>query len=242
MRTELTFLSTDVTIWASIVVFAIAIFLCFFAWRRSAYRKRVGALEALRLIIIGLVLFTLNQPEWLTHEDRDRKAVIAVLRDTSGSMQTKDVAAGEAGDKLVTRAEGAKSFIEDSDWTAVADRHTVSVQSFPSAKDQEGAPEVRGTNLSQPLDQLIEDEKNLRAVVIVSDGDWNQGSSPLIAAARLRAKNVQIHTAAVGAETALPDIELKSFDARASPSCARAFPAHSRSTARCRARSMPMSR
>ena len=48
--------------------------------------------------------------------------------------------------------------------------------------------------------------------MLASDGDWNEGQPPVLAAARLRMRGVPIFAVPVGSRTRLPDVELLSLD------------------------------
>ena len=69
------------------------------------------------------------------------------------------------------------------------------------------------SDLNTPLREAGEKHANLHAVVMISDGDWNEGEPPVQAATQLRLANVPVYTIAIGSETKLPDIELLSLDA-----------------------------
>ncbi len=69
-----------------------------------------------------------------------------------------------------------------------------------------------GTDLNEPLASAPEKIKNLRGIVLASDGDWNEGPPPVQAAARLRMKGVPVFAVPVGSRTRLPDVELLSLD------------------------------
>ncbi|HEY2413886.1 MAG TPA: hypothetical protein VGI40_16665, partial [Pirellulaceae bacterium] len=87
---RLTFLATPWTIAAAIVAWAIVAALSFIAWRRSGYRSSIGALEAMRLVILAIVGVLLNQPELVEGFRPQDKPSIAVLWDASASMGTRD--------------------------------------------------------------------------------------------------------------------------------------------------------
>ncbi len=55
--------------------------LCWLAYQRSGYRKATGLLELLRFVLVGLVLATLCQPEWLEPERAEQRSTLAVLWD-----------------------------------------------------------------------------------------------------------------------------------------------------------------
>lgn len=176
--------------------------LCFLAWRRSGYARSQGLLELLRFGVIALIAFVLNQPEWVEEFRPDTKPTIAVLWDESASMDTKDVASGSG---LITRREAIGSLTSPGTWTALNDRMDVVVQPFASLAA------ARRTDLYEPLSQAPEKYKNLIGVVLVSDGDWNDGLPPVQAATKLRLKGVPVFTVPVGSTTRLPDIELQSL-------------------------------
>ena len=55
--------------------------------------------------------------------------------------------------------------------------------------------------------------RNLRGIVLASDGDWNEGTPPVEAAARLRLLGVPVIAVPAGAWTRLLHVELLSLDA-----------------------------
>ena len=83
----------------------------------------------------------------------------------------------------------------------------VVVQPFSAAKAG------HGTDLADPLAKAPETVKNLRGIVLASDGDWNEGPPPVQAAAKLRTRGVPVFAVPVGSRVRLPDIELLSLDA-----------------------------
>ena len=79
----------------------------------------------------------------------------------------------------------------------------------PFSQPQAGS----GTDLNAPLAAAAEKLQSLAGVVLVSDGDWNEGEPPVEAAVRLRLANVPVFTVPVGSPQRLPDVELLSLDA-----------------------------
>src|SRR5204863_5450269 len=69
------------------------------------------------------------------------------------------------------------------------------------------------TDLHEPLVQALEKVKTLIGIVLISDGDWNEGPPPVQAAAKLRLKGVPVFSVPVGSSTRLPDVELLSLGA-----------------------------
>ncbi|WP_422924846.1 hypothetical protein [Singulisphaera sp. PoT] len=205
---SLTFLWTPWSIGLSILMVLVASGFAFVAWRRSGYRPAMGFLELLRVGIVALAAVMLNQPEWIEEFRPEEKPAIAVLFDASSSMDTRDVLRNDqGGSSALTRAEALRPFTDPGSWKKLQERMNVVIQ--PISAPQPG----RGTDLFDPLASAPEKIRNLRGVVLASDGDWNDGQPPVQAAAQLRLKGVPVFTVPVGSPTRLPDIELLSLDA-----------------------------
>ena len=205
---SLSFVATPWSISLAIVaVIATGVF-CLIAWRRSGYKRSVGVLEALRLTCVVLAGLLLNQPEWVEEYRPDEKATIAVLWDDSPSMETRDVSRGEkSAAQPETRREAVDPLTHPESWAGLGEKLQVVIQPF----SLRGAG--HGTDLNEPLTKALETIPNLRGVVFASDGDWNEGQPPVLAAARLRMKGIPVYAVPVGSATRLPDIELLSIDA-----------------------------
>ncbi len=187
-------------------------YLCVLSWKRSPHPKRTAILESLRFMITVLVVILLWQPEWRTIIHPDSKPKIAILWDDSRSMTTLDAAVpavlaaeGESG-SIISRADWVKRAISSSLWEPLRSegKNEVTIQPF-SSPPVEG---LHGTDLNAPLADLLENENNLRAVVMLSDGDFNIGTPPVAAAQKYRIRSVPIFTIPVGAEKRLPDLDI----------------------------------
>ncbi len=120
-------------------------------WKRSGYRRSIGILEILRLVIIAVGGFLLNQPEWVEEYRPDQKSVLAVLWDGSRSMETKDVVVGTGSDrKQISRHEAIAPLIDPGAWKSLGTETEVAIESFS------GEAETDGTNLSEPRMQVAE--------------------------------------------------------------------------------------
>jgi hypothetical protein len=186
----------------------LAIWLCWTSWRRSGYARSQGLLELTRLVVVILMAVALNQPEWVEEYRPDDKPSLVILHDTSASMDTRDVPVGNGSNSaMASRRESIAQLIEPATWTALNQRMNVFVEPFamPAAGSR--------TNLYEPLAQAPEKFKNLLGVVLISDGDWNEGLPPVQAATKLRLKGVPVFGIPVGATSRLPDIELQSLGA-----------------------------
>ena len=226
---NLEFFSSGTFLGLSLVVIIVAGILCWLAWHRSGYSKKTGALELLRFVLICLVVVTLNQPEWLQTQLPDRRSTLAVLWDKSNSMKTRDViltrnstpiqdlkarVAGQAQDldrrDPKSRAEAIQPLMSEEAWKP-ADASDLSVVFEPFSSQLDPAEEA--TDLNAGLSQVLDTHANLRGVVLLSDGDWNIGNSPVEAATRFRMRGIPVFAVGVGSKVPLPDLELVSMDA-----------------------------
>lgn len=225
---HLTFLATPFSISLSVIAVLGTCAVSYYAWLRSGRLRSVARLEMLRVLIVAMIALLLNQPEWIEEYQPDTKPTIAVLWDDSLSMGTRDVLVeGPSGKEVVTRAESIKPLLESSAWSALDERLNVVLQPISSAGkpakedgEQLGSGEDQNTgdarstvtNLKDPLLETAERVGQLMGIVLVSDGDWNDGEPPVEAASRLRTKQVPIFTVAAGSPNRLPDVELLSVD------------------------------
>lgn len=178
------------------------------AWRRSGYRPAQGWLEALRFGIMAMGVWMLNQPELVREYIPLEKPTLAVLWDDSPSMRTRD-AKGEAsgGADWSTRQEAIAKLIDPQSWTTLDSKFNLVLE--PLGSENSGGH----SNLHAPLEALSKSHPRLRGIVLISDGDWNDGPPPVDAATRMRLRGVPIYTVPVGSATRLPDVELVSLDA-----------------------------
>ena len=154
------------------VAFVVAIAgLAIMAWRRSGYRPIMGWLELLRVIIAVGIAITLLQPEWLETFKPETKPTLAVLVDVSGSMTTNDVLRGT---QVIAREDAAKPLIDEKLWESLKERMEVVIEPFSSSQ----TPPTEGTDIQAALAGVLEQQPNLKAVVLISDGDWNTGLPP----------------------------------------------------------------
>lgn len=212
------------------VLFVVAgVALAILAMRRAGFKRSIVSLEVLRIALLGMVAVTLCQPEWVQSFLPDSEPVLVVLWDQSDSMQTEDMpGAGEgagagalagagggtgATDEFQSRVASIAPFLQPEYWApAVADRQRpiqVLIEPFSSGL----LPPTSATDLDGALQSTLEKHANLRGIVLLSDGSWNMGNSPSLAATQLRTADVPVFAVAVGSETPLPDLEVVSVEA-----------------------------
>lgn len=205
---SLTFLPTPWTIGLSIAALLVTAGFCLVAWRRSGFKGSVGVLELLRLACVALAAVLLNQPEWVEEFRPEGEASVVVLYDASPSMETRDVSRGErTSARPESRREAIEGLTRPESWAKLGERVKVVIEPF-SPKG-----EGHGTDINEPLGRVVDSIPNLRGVVLASDGDWNEGLPPVVAASKLRNRGVPVFAVPVGSPSRLPDVELLSLDA-----------------------------
>ena len=207
---SLEFFSSGSILGFGLIVVIVSGILCWLAWQRSGYRMKTGGLELLRFVLICLVVITLNQPEWLQTRLPDQRSTLAVLWDKSNSMNTRDmIDTQDISNKPKSRAETIQPLMSESVWKSseISDLDVV-FEPFSSQLD----PAEEATDLNAGLSHVLDTHANLRGVVLLSDGDWNIGNSPVEAATKFRMKGVPVFTVGVGSEVPLPDLEVVSVD------------------------------
>jgi hypothetical protein len=208
---------TPLTLWTGIIALILVAVLSFVSWQRSPHPGRTAVLECLRFFIAALVVILLWQPEWRTVVHPNSKPEIAILWDDSASMTTVDAPLptdlSPTAD-IVSRAVWVKKALTSELWKPLEASGANKITAIPFASSPEGDAAVSaGTDLDAPLTDLLARESNLRAVVLLSDGDYNLGQPPVAAAQKLRLRGVPLFPIPVGSKVRLPDLDLLSVSA-----------------------------
>ncbi len=190
-------------------LWAVSGWVCRANYLRSGKRRAVLRLEVLRFVLITLLAVTLLRPEWVQISRKSARPEVVALVDGSRSMETRDVL-GTNG--VASRAEWVTNQIQGRFWKPIEDSAKVSVAQFSARTTNKTATAQEGTDLNAALDQLLQGQENLKAVLLLTDGDWNLGKSPVSAATRYREQRVPIFSVAVGRETPLPDLQLEAVN------------------------------
>ena len=203
----LTFDWSLLTIIAAVALWLTTALFSYISCRRHGFRRSVVMLESLRLLVVALAGVLLNQPEWVEEYRPTEKPVVVILGDQSSSMNTRD-AVRESGKPPQTRAAAIAPLMDHDrlasidGWNALDERVDVVINSLGG----------EGTNLAEPLENILSEHPSLLGVVLASDGDWNQGGPPAQIANRYRTRGIPVFAVPVGGKTQLPDVELVSFD------------------------------
>jgi hypothetical protein len=199
----MSYMSFDFTFWKGLVC-VIAIALCLYCFinnlRYSEKTPKVYFFEGLRLIILTLFILTFMEPEWVEVIDKNEKPELIIAIDDSHSMTTADVLVGQ---EVIKRQELIEQLMASDTVKKLSEKFNVKALNFSGLNDNKEA-----TNLNHFLKQQIENNEVPRAMVVLGDGDWNEGGNPLEAAVQYRG-NIPIFTVGTGSEKYLPDVVLK---------------------------------
>lgn len=214
---NLHFSPTPLTLALGIITIGAMAWLCWTAWRRAARPARTGLLESLRFAVTLAVVLMLWKPEWLTRASVNTRPEIVILRDASRSMTTEDamLPGGPQGQRVVSRKEWSDLLLADPLWKGLDNngRNHVIQSDFDLPPDEQVAAALSGTNLFKALSEPLEHGRNVKAMVLISDGDWNTGQAPVAAAQQLRLRGIPLYTITAGSKVRLPDLDLRSVSA-----------------------------
>lgn len=206
----MTFVWTPFTLILTFIILAVTASCCVISCQRSGGTRSVIRLEILRFVLVSLILVTLNQPEYLREVAPETQPTLVVLYDTSASMQTQDVSETAAsGSTMRSRADAIVAATEHDFWKPVSETMNVVIEPFSSASPVS----EKATDIGSALESTYTRHAGLRGVVLLSDGDWNSGPAPGIAASQLRVRNVPVFAVGLGSEDRQPDLDLSASDA-----------------------------
>ncbi|GHC55560.1 hypothetical protein [Roseibacillus persicicus] len=214
---QLHFAAPSVFVWLGLLFLVAIGFYCWTAFRRATRPVRTGSLELLRFLIASLVVLLLLQPEWHRVINPTDEPEIVILADASGSMTTVDAPENPDGarPKIISRAELTQKVLESEFYLPLLEdgKTTVNIETFGIPPENPEPGMQPGTNLEGALSSLLENRPNLRSVVLLSDGEWNQGKPPVTAAQKFRLRDIPIFSVPMGSEVRLPDLDLVAVSA-----------------------------
>ena len=196
-----------------LVIVGITAWLCYSNWDRGGRRRAVALLEGLRFVLVLLLGFTLLRPEFVREIQKTETPEVIILADASGSMLTRDLVLSNS---VITRADWVRGATQPDRWKVLEQNAEVSVERFAIADtNATAATGGQGTDLNSALESVLQRGRNLKAVLVLSDGDWNVGKSPVGTATRFRSENIPVFTVTVGRESPAPDLALEDVSAPA---------------------------
>jgi hypothetical protein len=179
---------------------ALSVFLSLRTWTRMSRNLRVGLWEGFRTLVIFLIILTLFNPQKVEVLQQESKSQIICLVDSSRSMQTKDVIINNR--TPVSRMNWCDNFLNKNWVKKIESNATLIIKSFSSKDGQ------RGTDIARAISNALDTNDDLRAILLLSDGDTNQGNSVITTAGRCRTAGVSVYGIIPGTTTALPDLSL----------------------------------
>ena len=166
----------------------------------------LGKLAALRFISLAALVFLILNPFAERPEPDPDNFRVVLLGDASGSMETADLADGD-----MTRADVLKRWIRnrpDSPLQPLRDKNffleprvfSETARPLPPGDSVQSLPGLTaiGDVLHGELDRPEGELPELGAVLLLSDGHSNYGSSPMEAARRYRDRGIPISTVGIG--------------------------------------------
>lgn len=218
--TNLTFTPTPSSFWIGLSALLIIGYLCVTGFKRSARPVRTGSLEALRFLCALIVVLMLWQPEWRVISEPNSKPGIAILYDASNSTSTADAilpSSLSASEEVVTRKEWIEKILTSDLFAPLKndDQNSVFEQPFsaPPADAEPSELALAGTDIHSAINNVLEQHNNLRAVILLSDGDWNTGQQPVAAAQKMRRRQIPLFGIPVGSDQRLPDLDISNVTA-----------------------------
>ena len=190
------------TLWVfAIFCLGTSVILSYRTWKNSDQNLRVGLWEVFRTLILLLILVALFNPQRVQVLNSQRKPQVICLLDESQSMRSADLVVD--GQAPRQRLDWSQSFLQE-EWRKELEKNaSVSVRTFSSSK---GSQE---TDIAGALAQTLEETKDLKAILLITDGDTNSGPSVLSVAGSCRASSVPVFSLITGAEKPLPDLALE---------------------------------
>lgn len=210
-----TFAASFPIVLAGAAIWALACWLSWSNWQRQLFRRSVGILEGLRLLIVTLLILTLLKPERVRQIERTEKPSIVILHDASGSMTTSDVV---VTNQVVARLDWVQDVLTNKFYTPLEAGSQIEVLAFaepPPIDSTASTTAIEGTDLSLALENVLQQFEDLKGVIMLTDGDWNQGLPPIGVATQYRDREVPVFPVAVGRQTPVPDTGIDDVDAPA---------------------------
>ena len=212
---NLSFAPSLLTLWLGIATLLWMAFLCFSAIKRSARPRRTSILELLRFVCTLVVVLMLWQPEWRTTRQPTSKPEIIILYDASTSTETNDAILPpslSSSQAVVSRKDWIEKFLSSEYFSALKENEKNRVLEFPFSAPPEindpVAQSLAGTDIYSAVEETLENHDNLRAIILLTDGDWNTGTQPVAAAQMMRRRQIPLFGIPVGSDRRLPDLDI----------------------------------
>jgi hypothetical protein len=196
-------------LWLVIGLFVLAILLAFLTYKRTyppISKRKKTLLLSLRMVALFSLFLILSEPILTIVRRFVQKPVVAILVDTSKSMMFKGT--------QVSRKEELEDLLKSDPLEKLSSKAELQTYGFADTifplnlkgelPDSLGKATSIGEAVKSVEDKL--EDKNLRGIVILSDGANNLGTDPVFVA---KSKNVPVYTCGIGEYTPPKDIAIE---------------------------------
>jgi len=182
-------------------ILGLSIFFSFLSWKKKQRRKSLLFLESIKTFAVILILFTVLNPGKIVNSPEDEKPNILCLLDESKSMETKDII--DQNGSVLSRYEWSNKLLQLKWVKDLEENATFTIRNFSSRVGK------HSTDISFALDRVLEEYSKIKAILLLSDGESNSGSSILASAGKLRGLNTPVYSIVTGSRVALPDLSIE---------------------------------
>ena len=168
----------------------------------SSQKKAAVILEGLRGFLVLGIMFSLMNPMEISKKKDERKPIIKVLRDISGSMQTEDIY--DAKGQLISRLKQMDQHATREKFEQLSGEYEFELIDFDGRSGSEEA-----TDIATALESALNNDERLRGILLLSDGAWNTGENPLEFAELSKVQGVPIYSVSFGASEYLADLKFE---------------------------------
>jgi len=169
-----------------------------------------GTLGSLRFLALALLLFLLMEPVARTVSQTTRPPLLAVVVDDTKSMKVVTGDSTTSVNRARSAVQPTLDHLQQRVKNATTEYYTFDSDLRPLSTRPLDSLSFRGdrTDIAGALEQLSKQAQNdpLSAVVLVSDGQYNTGQTPLRIADQYP---VPIHTVTVGDSTGQRDLQVR---------------------------------
>jgi hypothetical protein len=196
-------------LWLLIGLFILAVLLAFLTYQRTyppISKRKKTLLLSLRIVALFCLFLVLSEPILTIARRLIQKPVVAVLLDTSKSMNLKGT--------QISRKEELQNLLKSDPFEKLSSKAELEIYGFADTifhlnlnggyLDSLGKATSIGEAAKSVEDKLK--EKNLRGILIASDGANNLGEDPVWVA---KSKDIPIYTYGVGEYTPPKDIAVE---------------------------------
>ena len=216
---KLYFTASPLAFWIGVAALVIVAILCSVALFRAARKWRSGSLEVLRFLCTALIVLILWSPELREVKEPEDEPMIAILYDESFSMTTIDARVANlfgntGGRKVLSRQEWVEFALDDSHWESLKEAGDgAKIIKTPFSTDNGQSTNRSGSDYYKALNDILDENDNVKAIIVLGDGDYNTGEEPLKVAQKAQRQRVPLYTIGVGKDSYLPDLEIVSLSA-----------------------------